>query len=118
MMRPKTGSPPHQGFSPFLWFVVGSALSAYCPEGIKSHNPLPALQQGLDTFLYSAGRLEVTCAYFIFSVLCVKSSYILDRLVKSTQVIFVNIMVRSITLCKGESGESKMITRNVDLCLI
>lgn len=52
-----------------------------------------------------------------FSVLCVKSSYILDMLVKYTQVIFVNIMVRSITLRKGESGES-MITRNANLCLI
>ena len=61
----------------------------------------------------TAGLLEVTCAYFIFSVLCVKSSYILDKLVNYTQVIFVNTTVRSIALRKGKSGESKMITRNV-----
>ena len=112
------GSPPHQGLGYvfFLWSVVWTALSALYPEGILGHNPLPALQQELVRFLYSAGLLEVIYAYLIFSVLCFKSSYFLDMLVKSTQVIFVISRARSITLCKSESGESKMKIRNTDLC--
>lgn len=94
-----------------------TALSAPCPGGILGHNPLPALQQRLDRFLYSAGLLEVTYAYFIFSVLCFKSSYIHDMLFKSTQGIFgISRAARSVTLCKGEFGKSKMIIRNANLC--
>lgn len=100
------GLQPRRGICFFLCLGVWLALSVYSPESVKGHISLPIIQQGLDTILHPAGILEVKCD-FCHLCLFLKSSYILDTFVTSTQVYDVNVKVRPFIISEGEFWRRK-----------